>query len=111
MLRNGQAPAGCPPSKLHHQSVPYGVCTALYGGLPESFTKGVFLSFVGGAVAVQACLRLTEEQRAKLVAVTARFQQQRSMLLQQRQGIYSRLQRPCEHSSVSEEAIDEFLKV
>ena len=61
---------------------------------------------------LQACLRLTDEQREKLVAVTARFQHQRSTLLAQRQGIYTRLQRPSERgTTVSDEAIDEFLKV
>lgn len=60
---------------------------------------------------VQACLRLTEEQRAKLVAVTARFQHQRTMLVSQRQGIYQRLQRSAERGTVTEEAIEDFLKV
>ncbi|BDA44082.1 hypothetical protein COCOBI_05-2660 [Coccomyxa sp. Obi] len=59
---------------------------------------------------IAACLRLTEEQRTKLVAVTARFQHQRSMLVSQRQGIYQRLQRSSERSTVTEEAIEEFLK-
>ncbi len=60
---------------------------------------------------MQACLRLTEEQRTKLVAVTARFQNQRSMLVSQRQGIYQRLQRSSERGTVTEEAIGEFLEV
>ncbi|KAK9915932.1 hypothetical protein WJX75_006126 [Coccomyxa subellipsoidea] len=59
---------------------------------------------------IAACLRLTEEQRKKLIAVTARFQHQRSTLLSQRQGIYARLQRPSDRGTVIEEAIDEFLK-
>ncbi|EIE25859.1 hypothetical protein COCSUDRAFT_40110 [Coccomyxa subellipsoidea C-169] len=59
---------------------------------------------------IAACLRLTEEQREKLVAVTARFQHQRSTLLTQRQGIYARLQRPSDHVNVTQEAIDEFLR-
>ncbi len=45
------------------------------------------------------------------MAVTARFQHQRSTLLTQRQGIYARLQRPSDHVNVTQEAIDEFLRV
>lgn len=59
----------------------------------------------------QSCLRLTEEQRTKLVSVTARFQQQREMLVAQRQGICARLQRMPEGRSVTDHVVEEFLRV
>jgi hypothetical protein len=59
----------------------------------------------------QACLKLTEEQRMKLVAVSTRFRQQREMLVAQRQGIHARLQRQSESATAFNSVVEDFLKV
>ena len=58
----------------------------------------------------KAALRLSEEQRAALGAVTRRFQAQCGVLVAQRQALYARLQRPLDAGFTSDECISDFLK-
>ena len=105
-------PGTCPLPALMHLEDDRGLGAGTVRSPPRLHPLSVHAFTAKRCMRSQAALRLTEEQRAKLVSVTARFKGQRGTLCQQRAGIYERLHRPCEHEgSSSEECIGEFLRV